>query len=83
MALGGVLEMGKSRTMSSTDNPIPPTSGSSSVTIVTIHIANREVQGRFKGGVITPESSRCEWDEVGKSIAASLLPPPSVLEIDI
>ena len=37
-------------------------------------------------GVVIPESSRCEIDEVGESIAASLLPPPSeseLLELDV
>lgn len=32
-------------------------------------------------GVIIPESSRCELEEVGESIVASLLPPPNESEL--
>ena len=80
MALGGVLGMGKSRTMSS---PLPMIPFRRSLDLPlsrSISLTGRAREGS-SSGVIIPESSRCELAEIGESIAASLLPPPKESEL--
>ena len=84
MALGGVLGMSKSRTISSPP-PIIPFRRSLDLLLSRFTSPTGRLRGGSSSGVIIPESSRCELDEVGESIAASPLPPyneSELLELD-
>jgi hypothetical protein len=75
MLLGGVLGMGKSRTVSS---PLPMIPFRRSLDLPlsrSILLTSSEREGS-SSGVIIPESPRCELDEVGENMVASPLPPP-------
>lgn len=85
VVLGGVLGIGKSRTISS-PRPIIPFRLSLDLPLSRLMSQIGRFRDRSSSGVIIPESSRCELDEVGESMAESLLPPPNeseLLELDV